>query len=241
MANSFDINQFNSLVQQASDTLTCDSTCQNNRQSEQLKQAFLDSQENVASAPYKAAVAEKNYVTAVSGEGVYDELKQKEFEKQAQELSSKFIQQFEKDAVTLISQLETYDALLLNYKNVYDLFFKYKEENTELFKELKDETNDTLTNDRKTFYQDQQIDGLKFYYFYFLLIIYIICVICFGIFSLIYPSPTSFKIKIIIFIGLIVLPFFSSWILGIIIYLLYKIYNLLPKNVYKGVFTPLKI
>ena len=236
MPNSFDINQFNLLVQQASDTLTCDSTCQNNRQIEQLKKEFLASQENVASAPYKAAVATKNYATAAFGAVQYDELKQKEFEKEAQDLASNFIQEFEKNAVIFNSQLDTYDALFLNYKNVYDLFFKYKEENTELFKELKYETNDTLTNDRKTFYQDQQIDGLKFYYFYFLLIIYIICVICFGIFSLIYPSPTSFKIKIIIFIGLIVLPFFSSWILGIIIYLLYKIYNLLPKNVYKGVF-----
>ena len=234
MPSSFDINQFNSLVQQASDTLTCDSTCQNNRQIEQLKKEFLDSQENVASAPYKAVVAEKNYVIAAKGVGEYDKLKKDVLEKEAHDISSKFIQQFEKDDVIFNSQLDTYDALLLNYKNVYDLFFKYKEENTELFKELKDETNDTLTNDRKTFYQDQQIDGLKFYYFYFLLIIYIICVICFGIFSLIYPSPTSFKIKIIIFIGLLILPFFSSWILGIIIYLLYEIYNLLPKNVYKG-------
>ena len=162
MPNSFDINQFNSLVQQASDTLTCDSTCQNNRQIEQLKKEFLDSRETVATAPYKAAVAEKNYVTAAAGVVQYDELKQKEFEKEAQDLSSKFIQQFETDAVIFKSQLDTYDALFLNYKNVYDLFFKYKEENTELFKELKDETSDTLTNDRKTFYQDQQIDGLYF-------------------------------------------------------------------------------
>ena len=234
MSGSFDINQFNLLVQQASDTLTCDSTCQENRQIEQLKKEFLDSQETVATAPYKAAVAEKNYVTAASGAAQYDELKQKEFKKEAQDLSSKFIKQFEKDVVTFNLQIDTYDALFLNYQNVYDLFFKYKEENTELFKELKYETNDTLTNDRKTFYQDQQIDGLKFYYFYFLLIIYIICVICFGIFSLIYPSPTSWKIRLIIFIGLIILPKFSSWILGIIIYLLYEIYNLLPKNVYKG-------
>jgi hypothetical protein len=235
MPSSFDINQFNSLVQQASDTLTCDSTCQNNRQIELLKKEFLDSQENVDTAPYKAIVAEKNYVTALSGAGVYDELKLKEFKIEAQDFTDKFIQQFQKDIVTFNLQLDTYDALLLNYKNVYDLFFKYKEENTELFKELKDETNDTLTNDRKTFYQDQQIDGLKFYYFYFLLIVYIICVICFGIFSLIYPSTTSWKIRLILFIGLIILPNFSSWILGNIIYLLYEIYNILPKNVYKGV------
>ena len=234
MSNSFDINQFNSLVQQASDTLTCDSTCQNNRQSEQLKQTFLESKENEASAPYKAAIAEKNYVTYTQGAEKYDKLKKDVLEKEAQDLANEFIQQFEKDAVTFNSQLDTYDALLLNFKNVNDLFLKYKEENTELFKELKDETSDTLTNDRKTFYQDQKIDGLNFYYFYFLLIVYIICVIGYSIFSLMYPSQSSFKVRLIIIVGLIVLPFLSSWILGIIIYLLYEIYNLLPKNVYKG-------
>ena len=91
MPNSFDIYQFDLLVQQASDTLTCDSTCQKNRQIEQLKKEFLDSQETVATAPYKAAVAEKNYVTTAFGAAHYDELKQKEFEKEAQELASKFI------------------------------------------------------------------------------------------------------------------------------------------------------
>jgi hypothetical protein len=81
-------------------------------------------------------------------------------------------------------------------------------------------------------YLDQNIDTLKTFYSYFLLVIYIICVICFGLFSLIYPSQIKFIIRLVIFIALIILPFFSSWILSMIIYLIHNLYNLLPKNIY---------
>ena len=123
--------------------------------------------------------------------------------------------------------------MLINFKNVVELFLKYKKENKELFKELKEESNDVLTNERKTYYEDQQIDTLKFYYFYFILTIYIIVVLCFGIFSLMYSSQSSFLKKLAIFIGLIFLPFISTYILGFIISIFYKIYNIIPKNVYK--------
>jgi ABC-type transport system involved in cytochrome bd biosynthesis fused ATPase/permease subunit len=112
------------------------------------------------------------------------------------------------------------------------LFKKDKKENIELYQELKDESNDILTNERKTYYEDQNIDSLKTYYYYFLLVIYIICVICFGVFSLIYPSQTDWKIRLFALIAFIALPFFSTWILGKIIYFIYEAYNLLPKNVY---------
>ena len=113
-----------------------------------------------------------------------------------------------------------------------ELYLKYKKENVQLIKDLKNETNDVLTNERKTYYEDQKIDGLKGFYYYILLGIYIICLFGFIIFSLMYPSQTSWVIKLATFIGFILLPFFSTWILGKIINLIYILYELLPKNVY---------
>jgi hypothetical protein len=113
------------------------------------------------------------------------------------------------------------------------LYLKYKEENIQLITDLKNVTSDVLTNERKTFYQDQKIDGLKNFYFYILWSIYIICFVGFVVFSLWYPSQTSFTVKIASIIGFLALPFVSKWILGQIIYLIYKGYELLPKNVYQ--------
>ena len=65
-----------------------------------------------------------------------------------------------------------------------DRFIKFdRAKYIELFKQLKEETNDLLTNDRKTYYQDQGIDNLKFYYHYFLLFIYVIVVLIYVVYN----------------------------------------------------------
>ena len=83
---------------------------------------------------------------------------------------------------------------------MFDLYLKYKNENIELEKKLKDETNDILTNDRKTYYQDQGINNLKFFYHYFLLLIYIIVVLCYVVYNFMYTTQLSILVRIIIFI-----------------------------------------
>jgi hypothetical protein len=224
--------QFNTLISQASDAIMCNSECRKQREAEKLKQKYLNSQTNLASASNQVEDAQKNYVTFTEGESAYNDLQEHQLEEKAQVISDKFIENFNEEVIKLKSQINTYKGLLLNFKNVFELFRKYKKENIELFKELKEQTNDILTNERKTYYEEQNIDTLKTFYSYFLLVIYIICVICFGLFSLIYPSQIKFIIRLVIFIALIILPFFSSWILSMIIYLIHNLYNLLPKNIY---------
>jgi hypothetical protein len=172
---------------------------------------------------------QQNYVTFSSEKSPQE----KKIEQEAEEIANETRKKFNEDAANIQTQIQTYKGIFLNYENVVDLYEKYKRENSELFIELKDETNDILTNERKTYYEDQQIDSLKFYYYYFLMTVYVICVISFGIFSLIYPSQITTTAKIVMFLILIALPFISTFILGIIIYLIYELYNLLPKNAYR--------
>jgi hypothetical protein len=233
MSNSFDINKFNALVSQASDRLSCNSDCQQKRQAEKLKQIYLNSQQNLESAGYQEETAQKNYVVFTQGNSAYNNLQTSQLQDKADSIANDFNENFNEETRQLVSYITTYDGILINFNNIFDLYIKYKQENAELYKKYKDETNDVLTNERKTYYEDQNISSLKSYYFYFLLVIYVIFVICFGAFSLMYPSQTSWKIRLAMFIGFIALPFFSPWILANIVYLLYEAYNLLPKNVYR--------
>lgn len=231
--SQFDMSNFNALVNQASDSIMCNSDCQQQRESDKLKQIYLNAQTKIVSAPSELQVAEKNYVTFTQGEPAYNEMQEKEIRYKAKLIADETTQKFNEEATKIKTQIEIYNGLFLNYTNVVDLYEKYKRENAELLIELKDETNDVLTNERKTYYEDQQIDSLKFYYYYFLVTVYIICVMSFGIFSLMYPSQSTTTTKIVIFILLIALPFISTFILGKIIYLIYELYNLLPKNAYR--------
>jgi len=232
MTNQIDINKFNTLISQASDAVLCNSECRKQRQSDKLKQDYLNSQSNLASASNQVQVAEKKYITFTQGKSAYNDLLDNQLQEKAQQISDEFTDYFESDSQEIQTQIETYHGLLLNFKNVADLYLKYKTENVQLIKNLKDDVNDVLTNERKTYYQDQKIDGLKGFYYYILLIIYIICLIGFIIFSIMYPSQTNWKVKLATFIGFILLPFLSTWILGNIINLIYKLYYMLPKNVY---------
>ena len=232
MSNQFDMNKFNTLISQASDAVLCNSECRKQRQSDKLKQDYLNSQSNLASASNQVQVAEKKYITFTQGKSAYNDLLDNQLQEKAQQISDEFTEYFESDSQEIQTQIETYHGLLLNFKNVAELYIKYKTENVKLIKNLKDESNDILTNERKTYYEDQKIDGLKSFYYYILLVIYIICLIGFIIFSIMYPSQTNWKVKLATVIGFILLPFFSTLILGKFIYLIYKIYDLLPKNVY---------
>jgi hypothetical protein len=232
MSNQIDMNKFNTLISQASDAVLCNSECRKQRETDKLKQNYLNSQTNLASAPNQVQVAQKNYVTFTEGPSGYNDLLDNQLQEKAQEIVNKFTEYFESDSKEITTQIDTYEGLLINFKNVAELYINYKKENVQLITDLKNKTNDVLTNERKTYYEDQKIDGLKSFYYYILLGIYIICLIGFIIFSLMYPSQSSWIIKLATFIGFILLPFFSTWILEKFIYLIYTLYEMLPKNVY---------
>ena len=230
---NYNLDKFNSMIDQATEAISCGPDCQNQQTSEQLKQTYLNAQTNLATAPNNVYVSRKNYIVYDEGQPAYDELINTELSQQAQSLSSYYQTSFNSECQNINFNIDTYSGLLINLKNVFDLYFKYKMDNTEMLKQLKDETNDILTNDRKTYYQDQGIDNLNLYYHYFFLLIYIIVVLCYLVYNFMYTSQLSILVRGIIFVLMILLPFFSTWILEKIVAVIYDVYNWLPKNMHK--------
>ena len=228
--NSFDINNINSFIEKASQVISCDQECQKQKKENELKQIYLDSETNLKSAPSQLKLAEKNYVTYTNGVQAYDTLQNNELEQKADLIINTFNSNFNEENKKINIAIDTYEGILLNFKNIVELYLNYKKENKDLQEQLKDETSDVLTNERKTYYEDQGIDNLKYYY-YILLVIYVIFVLGLGISTFIYPSTFSWIKKLGILIIFVVLPFISTWLLGALLYLIYKIYDLLPKNV----------
>jgi len=231
MPFGFDINNFNSFIEQARDKILCNADCQKQKTSDQLKQDYLNAKNNLLTGQNQVDETEKKYVTFTQGELAYNDLETNKINDSASTISSTFQKNFNEEVQKIQSQIQGYTGLLVNFKNVVELYIKYKKENILLFKQLKDQTSDLLTNERKTYYEDQGIDNLKFIYYYILLTIYVIFVIGFGSFSLIYQTSYSWSIKLALFISFIILPFVASYILDFVIGLVYFIYNLLPKNV----------
>jgi hypothetical protein len=238
MANPFDYNKFNAFLSKAADTISCGTECQKQRTAEQLKKDYLNSQTNLESASNQVHVAQQKYVTFTQGQQAYNELNNQQLTQKAQEESTNFQNNFNKEADVIQLSIDSYSGLYINLQNVYDLFVNYKNENNELYKRLKDETSDTLTNARKTYYEDEGIDSLKFWYYYVLLTIYVIFALSFGILSFIYPSQINWKYRLAIFFGLVALPFLSTYLLDLLLVIINYLYGFMPKNVHLTVDTP---
>lgn len=232
MNSGFDLNNFNSFLQAASEQIACGTECQRQKMTDELESKYLDAESNLSLAVPKYEIAKKEYYTYVGGQSGYNQMLEEELNNKSELIVKSFKDNFNDEINKIKSLLETYDGILINFRNVLDLYTQYVKENVYLNKKLKTETNDVLTNERKTFYEDQNIDSLNGYYYYVLLVIYIITVFCYVIFSLFYPSQSSFMTRGLLFILFIALPFISTFVLGKIIQFIYWVIGLLPKNVY---------
>ena len=151
----------------------------------------------------------------------------------ATKIASMFRTNFNNEVSILLDKIDNNVILIDNANNINDLYIKYGKENSDLMKEYTTEYSDIETNDRKTYYENQEIDILKNIY-KVLITIYIIIVIVYCVLIFTHHSPYNWKIKLPILIFFIILPFISTKILSFIISIIYKIYNLFPKNIYNN-------
>ena len=229
---NMNMNNFNAFIKKAAEAATCNSECQKQKTTEQLKQTYLNSEANLETAPNQVQVSQKNYITFSQGTQAYNELNEKQLQVKADAIAADFQDKFNNEIQSATTSVDSYKGLLTNLDNVMELYNNYKNENDELYKTYKDSSSDILTNERKTYYQDQGISYLHYIYKNIIFTIYAIVITAYVIFNFIYPSQYSLKFRVVMFIILCILPFVSTWLLGVLIHIIYKIYNLLPKNVH---------
>ena len=232
MGTSFDMSKFNTFIQQASDSIMCNSDCQKQKEIEKLKQKYDNSQVNLASASNQVQVAQRNYVTYAQGESVYNDLQDKELYDKATLITDTFKTNFDDESAKIQTQINSYESLYVNYDNVQELYLKYEKENADLFKELKKTSNDVLTNERKTYYEDQGISSLNTYYS-ILISIYIFVLVVFLLSIFLVKTNISFMVRIFILFLMIIYPFVCYGLF----HLLYNLYNnikgIFPSNAYR--------
>jgi hypothetical protein len=226
---SFDVNDVNTFLQKANETISCDSECQQQNEANQLKQDYINAQVNLDTASGQLQVAEKNYVTFTQGTTAYNNLATQQATAQSQASVDNYQQTFNNSVDTVATNISSYSTNLQNLTNIELLYNNLLKENSELYIELKDSNSDILTNERKTYYEDQGISNLSMWY-YVLLVIYIVFIVCFAILTVIYPSSFNWKYKLALLIFFIILPFISAYLLDLLLVTLRYIYSYLPKN-----------
>lgn len=223
--------KFDSLIDKAAELVTCGPECQMEKKRNELKQKYLDAKLNTTTAPHKEDVAQKNYMVYTQGEAAYNEYKRQQLTVKATKMSQVINANITENLEESQTELDSYNAVLLNFRNVADLYLKYKRENVELARQVKSQTSDTITNNRKTYYEAQSIETLQTIYI-LLFVIYIIGVVVFLVSIFLFPSPSPWYKNLAIFVILALYPFISLYLFKKIYVLYYSITDALPKNVY---------
>lgn len=171
-------NKINSLLEQSAQTLLCGPACQREQNLSTLKQKYLNAQTNLQTAPIQLEETKKKYIILKDGEAAYNQLKMEELKKKAKELISEIENKFKLQASNA-KLMNTYlDTELINTQNTKELLMEYNVKDELLVKKFADKKSETITNDRKSYYENQELDRLNSWstflyilYYFFLLIL----------------------------------------------------------------------
>ena len=221
---------FNQIIQNPT-SLSCapGTECNNKNTLLDLEKKYNDAVRNRQTAPRQIDIAEKNYYTFKLGTAGY----RKYIEEQVKNDTNKEIDAIKTqfgDQLSQVKELNQEDKVInMNYLNTLDLFRKYRSENKDLRDNIDKTKNDMLTSDRKSFYENQKLDGLMGYYKWLRILYFIVAL---ALFYFVLFSKRSRVMKVIICLAVILYPFVINRIVLAVIHLIYSIINKLPKNVY---------
>lgn len=171
--------KINKILEQSYSALICGPSCQKEKITKELKQKYLDAQTNLKTAPDQLEKTKRNYVIYSQGESKYNAIQEEELKKIAEEISSNITTLFDDEltnAYTMNSYLETATT---NSEYTEDLLEIYLKQNEDLMKQLKESQSDIVTNDRKTYYENEAIDNLSLWYILFWRSFYLVYIILF--------------------------------------------------------------
>ena len=234
MTNNIDVNKFNDFLDNANNVLSCDSNCQEKKKKNELKNKYLEAKTNLLTAPVQVETSYKNYLTYTKGDTAYNEYHENELQQKAETVITTFKTNFSDGIEKAKESYDTYSGLLLNFANIVEFYKKLVKENKILTLAVKNKTSDVLTNDRKTYYEDQTIDNLAFYHT-IIMSIYIIFLIGFAVSIFVFPSASSKGSLLAILIFFIIYPFICVRIFNFFYYIKDIIMGVFTKDVYSDI------
>jgi hypothetical protein len=223
----FNLTELNKTISLANESISCGPSCMNQKQGESLGQKYLDAEMNQITAPQQFTTAKKDYIIYTQGEAAYNILNDTELQNQATSIVNSFQKNFNDSVKIITANIDSYQGILMNFDNIYDLYTKYKSDNDDLEKLLKTTYADTLTNDRKSYYEDEGNNRISTYY-YFYLFIYVFLLVVFLLSIFLVNTNVKLTIRVFILFLLVLKPFVSYLIID-------YFYNLYLKI--KGYFT----
>ena len=234
------ISNANKLIERQNQHLACDAQCEREKKLTQLREKYDTSKNNLESAPMKMEIARKNYLEFKYGQDDYVVKASGALKKEADKIIKEMTEIWRKEEEMITTLIADYRAMRSTYGDMEHYEERIEASVERLDRDYKAKVNDTITNDRKAYYQNQGIDNLN-YWFYFLRWAYAAIIITYviGLFSL--PTSRSSKVKYGMLVLLIIFPFVVAVIAVTCFATIRTLISKLPYNAFTmglGVYHP---
>ena len=206
--------------------LTCDEECRQNEKENLLYSDYLQAKQTAANAPEILEESEKNFYTFSKGGLWYQNMIEQKKEDEADKLINRLYKKYKIKSNEFGVLLNKYKDQKIYGSHINDLAVSYTSRLDNVRKNIRDKTNKTNVANRKTYYEQQNKEGI-INLNTILSYIYVLVVGLYIIFLLIlkkqYKNPTLLGIGA----GLILYPYMMPYIIDVFVY----IYNLVSKYV----------
>lgn len=226
--DNYDENSKNNVYNQyISSITTCDARCQSqNRINNKLKRIYLDAKLNAKTAPEKKDNAFEKYFVSTYGKAEYNEVLNNKYEREIKQLTDDEKIKYDIKKEKILLTLENFDKNIALNSKLNELIEINLIENNELIQKI-DSINSTInTNERKTYYNSQQLNNLttwKKYTMRYLLLLYVLLFA-----AIIIINRTALNYKVIIkFLILLLIPLLF---IPIVTRIILTFYNFITKD-----------
>lgn len=225
--------QISTLLEQSAQALLCGPDCQKQKVTDELNQKYLNAQTALQTAPINLETTKKNYYVYTEGEPAYNNMRETELKQKAETMAALITDSFNEELTSALTMNKYYSTAIINSSYTKDLLNEYIEKNKELNIQLRDRRGDILTNDRKTYYENDALDSLKLWHRFWWYVYYILVLVFLLSIFLVKSQMTNGK-KLILTVLLIFYPYYIEFIVNWTYELYAYIYTNLPKNVYNN-------
>ena len=222
-------------IQSINDTITkannsCDQDCMMERQKSELKNAYLDAERNLKTAPEKFAQAQHDYLLKTNGIKEYKHLLTERYGTNAdleiQKLKDEHAMimkevlgnlKIENDQQVQIANSTIYNDMLVSTKD-------------RVLGETLNAERDATVSNRKIFYMEKRTQALSWWY-YLVRNLYWVCMVVWVLVYVLYYRQLNTR-SIIIFVLIFAYPFFMVWLFVQAHSLYNYILSFIPKDIY---------
>jgi len=211
--------QINKIFQEISQANACGPDCQRDNNIKDLEKQYKSAQDNIKTAPKKLYDAEKQYYVASEGTAGYNEMVYTRAIDTADKIGNELFKKFNELVNSGIELMNSFSNVNKNYQNLSELYDKLSSENKKLYDKIQNKESDIVTNDRKTFYENQKYDSSHKWHYRFLWAFYILL----ATYTIVYimaewknPNVRGFRTHMFIIFLLMLYPYLSTMIFNVI-------------------------